>query len=403
MCACVYYLGGNRLKHQATFDSNSRPHIPAGPFVRSNTISVPDTSNTNIIRDKNSGSKEALQTERHSSPIRKPPLPPTLQPLSRQSSNSFSHSKSIDDKNTANNQSDSKRPSSLYDHASDLTPLEKPPPKTTPTNLTPLENPPPKTTPTKTVSPSQDTSPDKENSLNSTEAETEDNKEVEENSNKLVEKPEEEKKASPRPPPPTFKPPPRPNRPFPPPPQARMLEARLAKKKPPPKIAPVKFIDTRTVSSTSLSKTTPTKDEDTPTRDEDMPTKDEDTPASPIDNDPPTRDLKEMRIECSNFTSIPKRPPRPLTSPTRTTPKNVSFGESVEENETNETVTKEDKASRRSNGTTSALKQSSLSVEEDDVFRPLSSPRGERKFMNKMKSSFRSLTQRKKNRNRGEG
>lgn len=182
-----------------------------------------------------------------------------------------------------------------------------------------------------------------------------------------------------RPPPPAMKIPPRPSRPFPPPPQARLLEARLAKKKPPPPRPTV--IDTRSAvtSNGNVNTTTMGGSEG----------------SSISEEDSNTRNLKMMQLEMSTFSNIPKRPPPPTSTPSQTKLKECT----EEANEDDETANNLEKIKDKPATTLGKDGQDTDDDESaDDQLEPLPSPQHDKKFVNKMKSGFRNLTQRKKRR-----
>ena len=461
------------MKHQRSFNSSTRPALPPPPLTRANTISVSTTDNTAATKNNKEFNSlleqkraKQISPEHESEKCDSNPLVET-----RQVSQSFSHSTTVNDKSTdiprssctpspVERDSTSPMPISptekeissekpvLHEDSEPTDHLSRPPPPTTrppdcpsrtpsPKSTSPVERdstspmpisptekevtsekpvvhedsgpststdhlsrPPPPTTrppdcPSRTPSPKSispverdSTSPmpisptdttDKQTVTNGDETipVTNGDETIPDESNNVS----TDTKPLTRPPRPTTKPPSRPSRPFPPPPQARLLEARLAKKKPPP-TGPVTVIDTRSTKTT-----------------------DDATDDHPNTTTSSTKDLKELRIECSNFSSLPRRPPPPLNSPVKKSVVRFSVDE-------NNDADKETISSPVSPTLSSSLKDkekvesqnkasSSVSFEEKDEemddLKPLPSPQKEgKKFVNKMKSSFRSLTQRRK-------
>lgn len=191
-----------------------------------------------------------------------------------------------------------------------------------------------------------------------------------------------QKKVQNRPPPPTSKPPVRPPRPFAPP-----TEAKLAKKRPPP--IPVTVIDTRPKTRNSSTSSSPGV-------------------SSVTSNDVTNAIPEDIEIHTSSLPrSLPQRPPLPNVK-AKSTP---TFSPVVVEVETeHQTVETSDNIPPVNKDSSDDQSPHRLSIDgiskrevvEENVndLQPTSSPKSGspnegRKLVSKMKSSFRSLTQRR--------
>ena len=191
-----------------------------------------------------------------------------------------------------------------------------------------------------------------------------------------------QKKVQNRPPPPTSKPPTRPARPFPPP-----TEAKLAKKRPPP--IPVTVIDTRPKSRNSSTSSSPGV-------------------SSVTSNDVTTAIPEDIQIHTSSLPrSLPQRPPLPNVK-AKSTPTLPPVVVEVEtEHQTIETSDNIPPVNKHSSDDQSPHRLSIDGISKREVveenvndLQPTSSPKSGspnegRKLVSKMKSSFRSLTQRR--------
>ena len=356
----------SRIKHQGSLKVIKKPPPPAQSFNRSNTISLPfngQTANGHLTVNQPGKTKEIapiVEDRRYNSLKHVPTRPWTEnKTIPKSSSAQFSsktHSSGSDDQDSVKT-SNSKKIEELK--------KEKPKAEEVKDDNSLSDPSPPEVAISK--------------------------KEEEEDQNQNG-----DSKVPSRPPPPNMKPPTRPSRPFPPPPQARMLENRLAKKRPPPMKPKVTVIDTRSEEQKS-----PPPDGD----------KCGNEKVEDIENEhTSSRDLNQLRVECSNFSNLPKRPPPPVNSPTKSTAprKRVSFSDECEEEKTkNGDSTKESSNLEgvATKSTNNGVCPSPIEEEEMDELGALGgsnmstkSPREGKKFVSKMKSSFRSFTQRRKNR-----
>ena len=191
-----------------------------------------------------------------------------------------------------------------------------------------------------------------------------------------------QKKVRNRPPPPTSKPPTRPLRPFPPP-----SEAKLAKKRPPP--IPVTVIDTRPKTMNSSTSSSPGV-------------------SSVTSNDETNAIPEDIKIHTSSLPRpLPQRPPFPNVKAKSTPTLPPVVVQVVTEHQTVETCDNIPPVNKDSSDDQSPHRLSIDSISKREVVEenvndveptisPKSgSPKEGRKFVSKMKSSFRSLTQRR--------